>query len=74
MDANGARHLLARISAGVRVGTRVELVAVADDSPLRPGDRGVVVGLEQSGRVLVKWDRGITLGIEPDGASFCPFV
>jgi hypothetical protein len=69
MDANGARYLAARIKAGVGVGTRVELVADGVDARLSAGDRGVVVGLDETGRVLVRWDGGAIVEFESAGAA-----
>ena len=70
MDASGARHLLARLRAGVRVGARVELAGDADG--LRAGDKGVVVDIFESGRVLVALDRGLTLEVEPGVTQLRP--
>ena len=67
MDSNGARLLAARIRAGVRVGARIELLSVADDSSeLIVGDRGVVASIVDDGDVIVEWDRGFALQIDPD--------
>lgn len=75
MDTNGARLLQARIRAGVRVGTRIELVRdAAGESGLRAGDCGIVDGIDDKGQVLVLWDRGFTLGIDPDSTPFRPLA
>jgi hypothetical protein len=67
MDVLGAKMLAARIRAGVRVGTRIELVTVGDDSSgLRIGDCGVVREIVDDGHVVVSWDRGFALEIDPD--------
>ena len=67
MDAQGAILLAARIRAGVRVGTRIELVAVGDaSSGLAVGDCGVVRWIVDDGHVIVSWDRGFVLQIDPD--------
>jgi Domain of unknown function (DUF4314) len=67
MDTNGARLLAARIRAGVRVGTRIELVSVEDDSSeLVVGDCGIVEAIADTGDVIVSWDRGFELEIDPD--------
>ena len=68
MDASGARVLAARIAAGVRIGSRIELVSDADD--LRAGDRGVVREIESGGDVLVEWERGFHSSINPRSTSF----
>jgi Domain of unknown function (DUF4314) len=70
MDPLGARHLAARIRAGVSVGTRIELVEAPEESGLAPGDRGVVKDIDDTGRVRVNWDRGLTADIDPDQAHF----
>ena len=67
MDVNGAKLLAARIRAGVRVGARIELVSVGDESSgLVVGDRGVVREIAANGHVVVSWDRGFALEIDPD--------
>ena len=68
MDASGARVLAARIAAGVRIGSWIELVSDADD--LRAGDRGVVREIESGGDVLVEWERGFHSSINPRSTSF----
>lgn len=75
MDPHGARLLLARIKAGVAVGTRIELVRdPEDESGLCAGDRGVVHGIGPDGRVHVVWDRGIALDIDPARTPFRPLA
>ena len=64
MDAIGARLLAARIAAGVRIGSRIELVADSD-TELRAGDRGVVREIEANGAVVVEWERGFDRAIDP---------
>jgi Domain of unknown function (DUF4314) len=71
MDAIGARLLAARIAAGVRIGSVIELIADSDaDSELRVGDRGVVCGIEAGGAVVVEWDRGFHSAIDPRRSAF----
>ena len=53
MDAIGARLLAARIAAGVRIGSRIELVSDSD-TELRAGDRGVVREIEANGAVVAE--------------------
>jgi hypothetical protein len=72
MDAAGARHLAARIRAGVRVGQWVELVGDASSSGLRAGDRGVVHGISEDGAVLVQWERGFSAEIDPAATPIRP--
>ena len=69
MDASGARLLAARIAAGVRIGSRIELTADSD-TDLRAGDRGVVCDIEAGGAVVVEWERGFNSSIDPRRTSF----
>lgn len=46
------------------VGCRVELVSMDDPySRLKPGDRGTVSFVDDTGTVFVRWDNGSELGI-----------
>jgi len=66
VDAAGARHLAARIRAGVRVGNRIELLSTAGEGgQLAVGDCGVVESIGEDGRLLVAWDRGFARPIDP---------
>ncbi len=65
----GARLLAARISAGVRIGSVIELVSDSD-AELRAGDRGVVREIEPSGTVVVEWERGFDRAIDPRRSAF----
>ena len=71
MDPAGARHLAARIRAGVRVGQIVELAESAGDS-LRAGDRGIVRDISDDGNVVVAWERGFTQAVDPDATALLP--
>jgi hypothetical protein len=64
MDCTGARHLAARLQAGVSVGTRIVLDGDDNESGLRAGDRGVVSEITPDG-VVVEWERGFSLRIDP---------
>jgi hypothetical protein len=71
LDARGARLLAARIRAGVRIGSRIEFTGAAEThEQLRPGDRGVVREISDSGDILVAWERGFALEIDPDTTPF----
>jgi multidrug efflux pump subunit AcrA (membrane-fusion protein) len=65
MDAVGAQHLAARIRAGVRIGTTIEVLKDGAGDGLTPGDRGVVQGISLDG-VLVNFERGFCIAIDPD--------
>ena len=71
MDVQGARLLAARIRAGVRIGSHIEFIGTASpDDRLRPGDRGVVKEIADSGDILVAWERGFASSIDPDTTPF----
>jgi len=45
-------------------GTRVELVRMNDQySKLRPGDKGTVDFVDDTGTIFCTWDRGSSLGV-----------
>ncbi len=69
MDASGARLLAARIAAGVRIGSRIELTADGE-SDLRAGDRGVVRDIQAGGAVIVEWERGFNSAIDPRRTTY----
>lgn len=69
MDTLGARHLAARLRAGVRVGTTIELDRDDADSGLRAGDRGVVSAITLDG-VVVEWERGFSLQVDPQAMPY----
>jgi len=71
VDAQGARLLAARIRAGVRVGAQIEFTGAASShGQLRPGDRGVVHDIADTGDIVVDWERGFLLEIDPDTTPF----
>jgi hypothetical protein len=69
MDAMGARLLAARIAAGVRIGSVIELVSDSG-SELKAGDRGVVRQIDAGGAVLVEWERGFDRAIDPRESAY----
>jgi uncharacterized protein DUF4314 len=71
MDTQGARMLAARIRAGVRVGTQIEFRrSEQSNDQLRPGDRGIVSDIADTGDIVVNWDRGFASEIDPDTTEF----
>jgi hypothetical protein len=73
MDSMGARHLAARLRAGVSVGTRIVLDGDDKASGLRAGDRGVVCEITLDG-VVVQWDRGFSLSVDPQTMPYRPLA
>ena len=74
MDVQGARLLAARIRAGVRIGTRIELTGTVDADGLQPGDRGIVTEIVDTGDIVVAWERGFASEINPDTTPFQPIA
>ena len=72
MDVLGAQLLAARIRAGVRIGSRIELVgSVASDSSLAAGDRGEVRGFTSEGYVIVAFeDQFHPVEIDPEHTQY----
>ena len=59
-----SKETIARLRAEYPIGTRIELISMDDPySKLRPGDRGSVTGVDNTGTIFAKWDRGSGLGI-----------
>jgi hypothetical protein len=53
-----------RICSQYSQGTRVELVSMNDPfTNLKPGDKGTVDFVDDTGTVFVNWDKGSTLGV-----------
>ena len=69
MDALGARHLAARLRAGVRVGTTIVLEHDDPGSGLYAGDRGVVLEITPEG-VAVEWERGFSMVVDPQTVPY----
>lgn len=58
------QHTVERIRKMYPKGTRVELVEMYDPySRLKPGDKGTVRLVDDTGTVFVDWDSGSGLGI-----------
>lgn len=56
------------------VGRRIELIHTTDPyTELKPGDRGRVAGVDDTGTIFVDWDNGSKLGLIP-GADEYKFV
>ena len=58
------KEVVEAVRARYPVGTRVELVSMNDPySSLKPGDRGTVKSVDDTGTVFVSWDCGSGLGV-----------
>lgn len=59
-----SRETVARVRQMYPAGCRVELISMDDPySKLKPGDRGTVRSVDDTGTVFVRWDNGSGLGI-----------
>lgn len=62
---------VARIRTMYPAGTRIELISMDDPwTHLREGDQGTVVGIDDAGQIMMKWDRGGSLSLIPGEDSF----
>ncbi|MBS6220621.1 MAG: DUF4314 domain-containing protein [[Clostridium] symbiosum] len=58
------KEVVEAVRARYPEGTRVELVSMNDPySKLKPGDRGTVKSVDDTGTVFVSWDCGSGLGV-----------
>ena len=51
-------------------GTRVELLEMDDPQAPPMGTRGEVIGVDDAGQILVRWETGSSLSLIPDVDSF----
>lgn len=66
-----SRAQVDRIRARYPVGTRLELVRMDDPwTNLKPGDKGTVVGVDDIGSIMMKWDSGSSLSLIPGEDEF----
>lgn len=65
------RAQVERIRAEYPAGCRIELVRMEDPyTHLRPGDLGTVVGVDDLGQIMMKWDRNSSLSLIPGEDEF----
>ncbi len=64
MNRFPSKEIVERIREKYPAGTRVELRAMEDQyTKLKPGDRGTVDFVDDTGTIFVKWDSGSSLGV-----------
>ena len=70
-DWDKAARTAERIKKLYPPGTRIELIEMGDDPQKIPeGTRGTVVGVDDIGDVLMKWDNGRSLSLIPGEDRF----
>ncbi len=58
-----SRETVERIRKTYPVGTRVELVAMDDPQAPPTGTKGTVMGVDDTGSLLMRWDTGSSLNV-----------
>ncbi len=60
-----SKETVNRLREEYPAGTRIELISMEDDpySTLRPGDKGAVSFVDDTGTIHVRWDNGSGLGL-----------
>ena len=58
-----SKETVERIRAEYPVGSRVELVRMDDVQAPPPGTKGTVLGVDDIGSLLMKWDNGSSLNV-----------
>lgn len=60
-----------RIKEMYQPGTRIMLDSMGNDPcPIEPGSCGTVIGVDDMGSIMMKWDNGRGLSLIPDEDSF----
>lgn len=57
---------LHKLKAKYPVGTRIKLVKMDDIQSPPPGTLGTVIGVDDIGSLLVRWDNGSSLNLLPE--------
>lgn len=58
-----AQEAKARAEKNFPVGTMVEMVHCGDKDPVKPGDKGPVTFIDDTGTIFVDWESGKKLGV-----------
>ena len=66
-----SEKVVKQIRARYPTGTRIELISLDDAySKLKAGDLGTVMGVDDAGQIMMKWDSGSMLSLIPGEDSF----
>ena len=57
------RETVERVRREYPAGTRVELIRMDDLQALPPGTQGTVIGVDDTGSLLMRWDNGSGLNV-----------
>jgi hypothetical protein len=68
MDANGARHLLARLRFQAGVGDRIELITPHGE--VGTGEWGTVAGVSVDSGLQISWDCGLVSIVDSTDVRF----
>ena len=58
-----SREIVERLRREYPAGTRVELVRMDDAQAPAPGTKGTVIGVDDTGSLLMRWDNGSGLNV-----------
>ena len=58
-----SKEIVERLRSEYPVGTRVELVRMDDTQAPAPGTKGTVLGVDDTGSLLMRWDNGSGLNV-----------
>ena len=65
-----SREQIAALRERYPHGTKVELLCMDDPQAPPTGTRGEVMGIDDAGQLLVRWETGSSLSLIPDVDSF----
>jgi len=65
-----SREIVERIRKQYPVGCRVELVRMDDIQAPPIGTKGIVIGVDDTGSIMVRWENGSSLNVVY-GEDFC---
>lgn len=62
---------VSRLRTQYPAGTRLELIEMDDPySHPKPGDQGIVQGVDDMGQIMMRWDNGSSLSLVPGFDKF----
>ena len=66
-----SREQIAALRERYPRGTKVELLAMDDPKAPPTGTMGEILGVDDAGQILVRWETGSSLSLIPGVDSFC---